>query len=244
MKEFKTCERIRKNNNKWRNEHKEYFAAYQRNYNATPLNRAIKNAKEATRRIKNKLLQNNKVYASDSACLAITGCNFAMLRFYLIKKFIEKRGHVPDFTKESYEIDHIMPLGSVKDEETLTLSLRYDNLQLVPAKENRLKMQQDRKVIQFLNPKQRKQREKLTKIERLQKILDKHMSIQNDTECYNKFSNLPLKTRTDIYNTFELETTTLLKRIQLISRKLRQEDEDYEQSRGQYVSDIHIQSAV
>lgn len=154
-KTFKTPEKQRAATTKFRSRNKDYYAAYQLIYNADPLHRLIKNSREVTRRIKNKFLQNNKAYASDSAVLAVTGMNFSMLRFYLIQKFIEKYGHVPDLKREKYEIDHIIPLGSAKDEEELKILIRYTNIELVKAVDNRLKMQLDRQVIKTLNPKPR-----------------------------------------------------------------------------------------
>ena len=155
MKEFKTSLKSREANKRWRQANKAYFAEYQRNYNSNEINKLIHRFREVTRRIKNKIIQNNKAYASDSACLLITGMNFAMLKFHLVQKFVEKHGFAPNLAIDC-EIDHIVPLATAQNEEELRQLLRFNNLQLVLKSENRLKMQQDRQVIKFCNPKPRK----------------------------------------------------------------------------------------
>ena len=134
-------EKYTANVKKWRENNKEQTRAYQKNKRKTdPLYRLKSNLKTT---ILMALKKSN--YPKRSHTEQILGCSYQFLKEYLESKFEswmnwENKGNwngYPTCINTHWDIDHIIPLSSAKDEFELLKLCHYTNLQPLCSYHNR-----------------------------------------------------------------------------------------------------------
>lgn len=152
MKEYRKThkEDISDYNKKWLEDNKEHRKNYKKNYNIE--NKDIVNSYR--RKYQKEKLENDSLYKlkhqlrhligrsferrgykKNSKTEEIIGCDYDTFIKYLLETYKKNYGVEYD-NKEEVHIDHIIPLSKAKTEEEVIKLCHYTNLQLLKAKDN------------------------------------------------------------------------------------------------------------
>lgn len=155
-------ERLKEKDEKFRNLHKDYMKKYSKEYRKTHKekfkeynkknNEKMKKEKTKVKKIKTKEQIQLRKFKQQIRCLIsksfsrkkfiknqstkeILGCSFESFYNHLLSTYKYNYGHEWNGI-EKVHIDHIIPLATAKMEEEVIKLSRYNNLQLLKAKDN------------------------------------------------------------------------------------------------------------
>ena len=157
MGELKTSESRRKLNNEWRAEHKQYFRAYQKEYQSDPIIALSRKIKETVRRyFLTPFLKGEEIRDPHKVLYIyeITKANPEYLKEFLIANYKAKYNADPILDNYAgikiYLVQNVSTGSATTDKEVRDL-YHYTNLRLVRKEDKMLKMTQDRALIRNIH---------------------------------------------------------------------------------------------